>query len=380
MRAGWRPWIVASVLSTAAACTVSRADEATLRDAVELTATAMWLDYKAPGLIFAAVRGEDAVVLGFGETSKGSGTEPNGRTVVRIGSISKAFAGHLLASLNVDGKVQLADPASKYLADMKLPEAGGQTITLIDLVTHSAGFPREMPGEAPPAGNPYDRLSWANYKTYLGSAKLNYTPGTAAAYSNVGFDVLGAALAGAGGAIYADLLRTRITDPLGMKDTVLRLNDDQKVRLMVGYNFDGAPMPPYELQESQAASGGIYSTADDMVRYLRWHLNRRDRAGEAVRLVGHALYRQRDGLAMAVGFDEAGPTDAISLAWLAMRPRGTRPFLMQKSGGLQGFMSYIALAPTRGVGVFVAVNQFNFGGFMQMAEAMNDLIGELAPR
>src|SRR4029077_11799817 len=48
------------------------ADDASLRDAVELTAAAMWYNYKSPGLVLAVVRGDDTVVLGFGETAKGS--------------------------------------------------------------------------------------------------------------------------------------------------------------------------------------------------------------------------------------------------------------------------------------------------------------------
>jgi CubicO group peptidase (beta-lactamase class C family) len=82
------------------------ADDASLRDAVELTAAAMWYNYKSPGLVLAVVRGDDTVVLGFGETAKGSKLEPNGRTMLRIGSISKAFAGELLASLAAEGKLR----------------------------------------------------------------------------------------------------------------------------------------------------------------------------------------------------------------------------------------------------------------------------------
>jgi serine-type D-Ala-D-Ala carboxypeptidase/endopeptidase len=358
----------------------SRADEASLRDAVELTAAAMWYSYKSPGLVLAVVRGGDTVVLGFGETAKGSKLEPNGRTLLRIGSISKAFAGELLASLVAEGRARLADPAAKFLPGATLPEAGGRPITLVDLVTHSAGFPRDLPGEAKPGTNPYDRFSWENDKAYLGSAKLAYAPGTAAAYSNLGFDVLGAALAGAAGTSYAELLKTRITGPLGMADTGLRLDEAQKARLMTGHDFDGAPMAPLEALEAQAASGGLYSTADDMVRFMRWHLDRHDPSGDLVRVIDHALYLQRDGLDMAIGFDEGGKSDAIGLAWLGMMPEGSRPFVLQKTGGFQGFMSYVALAPSRGVGVFVAVNQFNFGGFSELAHAVNGLVGQLAPR
>jgi D-alanyl-D-alanine-carboxypeptidase/D-alanyl-D-alanine-endopeptidase len=357
-----------------------RADDAGLREAVELAAAAMWLDYRSPGLIFAVVRGPDSAVLRFGETAKGSNTEPNGRSVLRIGSISKAFAGQLLAGLAADGHLRLGDPAAKFLPGVKLPQAGERPITLVDLATHAAGLPRDLPGEAKPGANPFERFTWEADQAYLATAKLAFPPGTGAAYSNLGFDVLGMALAGAGGAPYADLLKARITGPLGMADTALRLGDGQKTRLMVGHDFEGKPMEPFEPPEPQAASGALYATADDMVRFMRWHLDRHDPAGDAVRVIDHALYLQRDGLERAIGFDEGDAMSAIGLGWVGLAPEGPRPFLLTKSGGSQGFMTYMAFAPSRGVGIFVAVNQFNFAGFIQLAKAANGLVAQLAPR
>jgi CubicO group peptidase (beta-lactamase class C family) len=131
---------------------------------MSLPAAAMWLDYKAPGFVLAAVRGTDAVALGFGETAAGFGVEPSGRKIVRIGSIAKVFAGQLLADLANGGKVRLADPAQRFLPEFRLPEAQGRPITLVDLATHTAGLPREVPGEPIAGADPFARFSWENYK------------------------------------------------------------------------------------------------------------------------------------------------------------------------------------------------------------------------
>jgi D-alanyl-D-alanine-carboxypeptidase/D-alanyl-D-alanine-endopeptidase len=82
----------------------------------------MWRDYRAPALVLAVVRGADAVVLRFGVTTKGSGVEPDGCTLLRIGSIAKAFACHLLASLAADGRARLPDLGCEVPAR---PEAAG---------------------------------------------------------------------------------------------------------------------------------------------------------------------------------------------------------------------------------------------------------------
>ena len=106
--------------------------------------------YKSPGLVLAVVRGDDTVVLGFGETAKGSKLEPNGRTMLRIGSISKAFAGELLASLAAEGKLRLADPAAKILKQ-RCPARGRRSADHPHRSRDaSAGLPRDLPGEAKP--------------------------------------------------------------------------------------------------------------------------------------------------------------------------------------------------------------------------------------
>jgi D-alanyl-D-alanine-carboxypeptidase/D-alanyl-D-alanine-endopeptidase len=63
-----------------------------------------------------------------------------------------------------------------------------------------------------------------------------------------------------------------------------------------------------------------------------------------------------------------------------MTPYGDRPLILQKAGGLQGMFSYVAFAPTRGIGVFAAINQFNLGGFEKMVAVANELITTLTPR
>src|SRR5262249_1847153 len=151
-------------------------------------------------------------------------------------------------------------------------------------------------------------------------------------------------------------------------------------RLMQGHNFDGKPMPDVKATPVMVGASSLYSTANDILRWLAWHLDRFSPQEAELRLLDHAAYVPRDGLSPAAGFDESGHMDAMGLAWIVMEPKGNRPLILQKAGGLQGMFSYVAFAPTRGVGVFVAINQFNFGAAMAMAKAANDLIAELSPR
>jgi D-alanyl-D-alanine-carboxypeptidase/D-alanyl-D-alanine-endopeptidase len=88
----------------------------------------------------------------------------------------------------------------------------------------------------------------------------------------------------------------------------------------------------------------------------------------------------RDGLNPVYGTDEGGVMDAMGLGWVVLKPEGNRPLILQKSGGLQGEFSFVAFAPSRGVGVFVSINEFSVGGFDAMSKAAIELITELAPR
>jgi D-alanyl-D-alanine-carboxypeptidase/D-alanyl-D-alanine-endopeptidase len=70
----------------------------------------------------------------------------------------------------------------------------------------------------------------------------------------------------------------------------------------------------------------------------------------------------------------------IGLGWITMAAQGRLPMILQKSGGGGGFMPYIAFAPGRDVGAFVAVNRLDFDMFAGLTAAVNDLIANLLTR
>ena len=350
-----------------------RGDSPLLREAIGLNGDAMFIDSGAPGMVLVVVRGQDTVIEGYGETTKGNGYKPDGKSLLRLGSITKVFTGEMLASLATEGKVRLTDPLRMYSAGASVPKFGDREITLLDLATHSAGLPREMPN-APLFTLPTraDRWSW------LSKYSLAWAPGTVGAYSNVGFDLLADALVAAGGKSYSELLKERITGPLGMTDTGFNLTKDQCERLMTGSGLGGAV--PCIDTEATAGGGGLYSTAEDMAKWLRHNLATSDPATWPVLALAHAVYLQRQAMTAAIGFDEGGPMAGIGLGWITVAAQGHLPMIMQKSGSLAGFMTYIAFAPGRDVGVFVAVNRVDFAMLYGLTAAVNGLIANLVTR
>jgi serine-type D-Ala-D-Ala carboxypeptidase/endopeptidase len=368
--------IAGSFASTAAA------EDRLLKEAVEFTGVVTFVAHKLPGLVIGAVRNGERAVAGFGKTSSAADAgAPDGKTIFRIGSVTKAFAGAVLASTAVGGTVALTDPLEKHLGwGVKVPSRDGKAVRLIDLVTHSGGFPREVPREDGPANDPFATITRQAFIDFLKKDELLFAPGTGALYSNMGFDLLAAALSGAAGKPYPELLGERITRPLGMTDTGYSLSDEQRARLMQGHGFGGEPLPDVPTGSVIFGSGGLYSSVNDILTWLQWHLDRFSARDADMRLVDHAVWLQRDGLSPVYGFDESGRMDGLGLAWIVMMPQGNRPLILQKAGGLQGIFCYAAFAPSRGIGAFIAISQFDLGAAMEMASAVNDLIAALAPR
>ncbi|WP_127595626.1 D-alanyl-D-alanine-carboxypeptidase/endopeptidase AmpH [Nitratireductor alexandrii] len=351
-----------------------------LDETVSFAAEIFFLDVDVPGVVVAAVKDGETTVVGLGETRKGNGRTPTGDTVLRIGSITKAFAGAMLAHAVAAGEAGFTDPVAPLLPDaLGAAAAKRQPIRLIDLATHAGGLPREVPRAPGPDSDPFSTITDDAFATWLDGNDLLFRPGSAVLYSNFGFDLLSAALAGAGKKLYPQLLAERVTGPLGMVDTRFELAGDMAERLMSGHGFDGAPLPDVPSGAVITGSGGLRSTANDMLRWLQWHLDdTADGAAREARFLDHAVYLRRDGLATVVGMDESGRMDGMGLGWVAMNATAQRPFVLQKAGALQGQMSYLAFAPEKQVGIFVSMNKFDFSAAYAMAAFANQLLVELA--
>ena len=350
-----------------------------LDETVELPGTILFLETKVPALVIGAVRHGETSVFGFGKIGPADDRAPDGDTLLRIGSITKVFTGAVLASLVSDGVVKFTDPLQARLGwNVQIPAKDGKAIRLIDLATHTSGLPREIGRPPAPADDPFRTITKEAFIQNLQGAPLLFAPGTGALYSNFGFDLLAQALAHAAGKPYEDLLRERILAPAGLESTVFTPNAEQRKRLMQGHDFNGALLPDAPTAPMIVGSGGLYSTADDILRWIAWHLDRFSPSGAELRLLDHAAYVQRDGLNPVYGLDESGRMDAMGLGWVIMMPTAGHPLILQKAGGLQGTFSYMAFAPTRGVGAFVAINTFDFAAAQKMAEVVNDLIAALA--
>jgi serine-type D-Ala-D-Ala carboxypeptidase/endopeptidase len=166
-------------------------------------------------LVFGVVDGDRSEIVVFGDLANGKA--PDGDTVYEIGSVTKTFTATLLARAVLSGRVTLDTPVARLLPDYTIPSRPGREITLGDLATHHAGLPPKPLNMVPrDQVNPFADYDTAKLKAFLARYQLPRDPGAAFEYSDVGFGLLGHALAHLEHTTYGVLTDERLLKPLGM--------------------------------------------------------------------------------------------------------------------------------------------------------------------
>jgi D-alanyl-D-alanine-carboxypeptidase/D-alanyl-D-alanine-endopeptidase len=326
--------------------------------------------------VLLVVRGNEVFFRGYGETAIGSGQAPGPDSLLRLCSLSKIFATDLFLKLAADKLVRLDTPLQQ-LAPPKaiVPRKNSHVITLGDLATHTAGLPREV--HPVPSGAPH--FTFPNYAqrwAWLPRQHLLSVPGTAALYSNVGFDLLGDALQTAARKPYATLLAERTTTPLAMHETGFDPTPGQCARLLQGAHDEG----PCTSTDATAASSGLYSTSRDMVQWLKYLLGAGLPQVPAQPAAAQAVYIRPETLLRVQGLDHAGEPSGIGLGWVhTLAPADPAPNeIIEKTGGGAGFLTYIALNQPHHIGIFVAATDGRVETHLNLFRAANDVLLTLA--
>jgi serine-type D-Ala-D-Ala carboxypeptidase/endopeptidase len=195
----------------------------------------------------------------------------DGDAVFEIMSNTKVLTSLLLADMEARGEVSFGDPVNKYLpATVKMRERGGP-ITLLDLATYTSGLPN-MPGNLAPmwwaTAGPMREYTQEKLFEFLAALEPIHPPGSHYEYANVGFGLLGIALANRAGVPYEELLIKRVCAPLGLNHTRITLTDEMSRHLVQGHDLD---MKPTELWTWPAMPGAgcVRSTANDLTRFVK---------------------------------------------------------------------------------------------------------------
>lgn len=211
-------------------------------------------------------------------------------TIFRVASMTKPVTVAAAMSLIDDGKLALSDPIARWLpelADLQVLDeptgpldrthAAGRTILVEDLITHRSGLAYGF-AVTGPISRAYLRLPFDNgadaWLAELAALPLLHQPGQRVTYSH-GIDVLGIVISRIEGKPFHQVLEERILGPLGMADTAFCVPPQARHRAATMYRLDdnaqlthGVMWPPHPTPPAFCnAGGGLWSTADDYLRF-----------------------------------------------------------------------------------------------------------------
>lgn len=295
------------------------------------------------GMVVGVIRGDDSIVRGYGRVARDEPAPPSGQTVYEIGSVTKTFTGLLLADAVAEGRLQLDQPVAELLPDgAAMPQHAAGPIRLEHLATHTSGLPR-MPDNFSPADprDPYADYGADELDAFLRGHSLSRGPGAEIEYSNLAYGLLGEILARQADQTYRQLIQSAIADPLEMDSTAVEPNESMRARLAPPYNADLDEDRRWTFQ-AMAGAGALLSTADDMLRYARAHLDPPEgQLGAAIELAWEVQQRPIKAQDFAMG-----------LGWHVARDGATR----WHNGQTGGYHSMLLINREANVAVVVLAN------------------------
>ena len=254
------------------------------------------------------------------------------------------FTSTLLADLVSREELGLDTPVQGLLGDeVQMPTRNGAEITLGHLATHSSGLPR-LPDNLEPENpaNPYADYTIEDLNAFLSSHDLARDIGDAVEYSNVGYGLLGHALAQGEGIDFGALVAKRILEPLKMHDTAVELSPGLRERLATGHDWQLRPTASWDLPVF-AGAGALRSTVNDLLTFLEANLGLRESPLHQAMQLAHTP-RQRDP---ALDMD-------IGLGWI-VATEGDREFVWH-NGATGGYASFIGFDAKTGEGIVILSN------------------------
>jgi len=258
---------------------------------------------KVPGaMLLVQRRGQPAYFESFGVRDVATKAPMTPDTLFRIYSMTKPITSVTAMMLVQDGKLLLDEPVSKYMPAFAESKVGVEKtgddgkpvlelvpvrkqMTIQDLLRHTSGITYSFSGK----GLVYQRYAEQRFEAtrpgneefgnIVASLPLSQQPGTTWEYSH-STDVLGRVIEVAEGKPLFEVMKARLFDPLGMKDTSFYVTDPAKHPLIAeplpadGGSGENAAFNPRNEMKWQSGGGGLISTIHDYARFAQMITNR----------------------------------------------------------------------------------------------------------
>ena len=277
--------------------------------------------WNVPGIAVGVLRGNEAVVVADGVGSLDGDEAVFPETVFRIASISKSFTATLAMTLVQDGLLGLDEPPPGSLVDA----------TVRQLLSHQGGLACEWPEPMDRFGEEDDAL----LQLLDGEPELlPVGPGELYSYSNVGFWLVGAAIARVCGMSFEEAMCTRVLEPLSLRETSFEPRAAASGHNQVEPGAEEHRAVEDKYPRVRRPSGGLWSSVADLLRSAEHHLG------------GPGPLSEDSRAEMQTSQIETG-SESYGLGWDLNESRGRR--IVEHSGSVAGFQSLLRLVPAEGV-------------------------------
>lgn len=339
--------------------TPARADEPK-PEAVDALVTDALKAFQVPGAALVVLRGDQTLVLkGYGRRAAGGNEPVTPDTVFPLASCTKQFTTALLAMLVDDGKLGWDDPVRKHLPAFKLSDPNATALlTVRDLVTHRTGL------------GSHDllwyRAPWSidHMLKQVPLLPLEYPFRSGYRYNSLTFMAAGRIAEARGQKKWPDLVRERVTEPLGMKGVTFTTAEipkdaDRARGHRLSRSGETEPAPVYEIKEPNP-SGSMNATARDLAAWLEFQLAD-GVAPSGTRLVSAKPLletRTPQNLMRLEGGAKQSFPDTVqasyAMGWVVNDYRGLK--VVAHGGLIDGFRMQITLVPEQQLGFAVLCN------------------------
>ncbi|HPW55622.1 MAG: serine hydrolase [Thermoanaerobaculaceae bacterium] len=308
-----------------------------------------------PGLAVVVVaEGRVVLLRGYGWRDVQQQLPVTEHTIFPLGSATKPFTAFVLGTLADEKKVDFFVPVRRVLPSFRLWDAlAGERITLADMLTHRSGLPRHDAVWYGDSG-----LTRAELVGRLSKLEPTARFRSRFQYSNLMFVAAGHVAEVVSGQSWEQLVRDRVLVPLGMERTGFSLAQAQAL---------GDVARPYRDREHEivrapfrdvtliAPAGGLWSSADDLGRWLQMLLARGTWQGRQLIDEGTLTALMRPITPTRLATDDKALSQAYyGLGWFVDTYRGR--LRAYHGGNLDGFTALVTLLPNEKIGVAVLAN------------------------
>ncbi|MEZ4898178.1 MAG: serine hydrolase [Saprospiraceae bacterium] len=277
----------------------------------------------------------------------------NAKTLFAIGSTTKAFTATGNALLVADGKLDWTKPVRDYLPGFAMhDEFASEEMTAEDLLCHRSGLPRH---DLLWYGSGFTREELFQKLKYLEpSAPFR----TTFQYQNLMFMTAGLLTEKLSGQRWEDFTRSRLFTPLGMDQTNFSVKEMEQNPLAskpCRWTKSGVIEIPYRNIDAIGPAGSINSSAEDMVKWVAFNLNKGKVGDHQLLPADQINYIQKPHMAGATIFDKPGTSEAsYGLGWSILYYQNLK--IVSHGGNIDGFTAHVHLVPDKGFGMVVLAN------------------------